>query len=143
MQLAAVPGSRRINIPRRLAFPGLGDSINLQPTPKLRHIFVTLAMNNLRIAPRSPLRPLLYSLSRPLHTSSPLRSRLRQPGEPTGPNEPARHTNSSKSKSNLTVWPIVFIFVGGSLLFKKIVDDRKGQVQNANKAKAGHSPSRP
>ncbi|KAF2658252.1 hypothetical protein K491DRAFT_577683, partial [Lophiostoma macrostomum CBS 122681] len=79
--------------------------------------------------------------SRTFAISSPLSSRHREPGEPTGPNEPAKHTTSSKSKSNLTVWPIVAIFVGGSFLFKKIVDDRKGQYTAANGPVAGHSPA--
>lgn len=80
---------------------------------------------------------------RQFSTSRPLTSRLRQPGEPTGPNEPAPHTTSSASKSPLKVWPIVFIFAAGSFLFKKIVDQRKGQYIDPNKTVAGHSPSRP
>ncbi|PSN65377.1 hypothetical protein BS50DRAFT_497802 [Corynespora cassiicola Philippines] len=80
--------------------------------------------------------------ARPFSSSSALASRLRQPGEPTGPNEPPSHTNSSPSKSPLKVWPFVLIFATGSFLFKKIVDQRKGEYQS-NGPVAGHSPSRP
>ncbi|KAF1971411.1 hypothetical protein BU23DRAFT_471046 [Bimuria novae-zelandiae CBS 107.79] len=75
-------------------------------------------------------------------TTSTLSSRLRQPGEPTGPNEPPSHTTSPPSKSPLKVWPIVFIFAAGSFMFKKIVDQRKGEGQPKGPV-AGHSPSRP
>ncbi|KAF2015858.1 hypothetical protein BU24DRAFT_462077 [Aaosphaeria arxii CBS 175.79] len=84
-----------------------------------------------------------FSFARHFSTSKTFASRLRQPGEPTGPNEPARHTNSAPSKSPLKVWPFVFIFAAGSFLFKKIVDQRKGDYSNAGKPVAGHSPSRP
>lgn len=80
--------------------------------------------------------------ARQLSTSTRLASRLRQPGEPTGPNAPPRHTSSPPSKSPLKVWPIVFIFATGSFLFKKIVDQRKGEYK-PNGPVAGHSPSRP
>ncbi|KAF2740550.1 hypothetical protein EJ04DRAFT_420392, partial [Polyplosphaeria fusca] len=69
-----------------------------------------------------------------------LPSRLRQPGEPTGPNKPPSHTTTPKSKSPLKVWPIIFIFFTGTFLFKKIVDDRKGQYKPTGPV-AGHSPS--
>jgi hypothetical protein len=64
-------------------------------------------------------------LHRSFTTSRPLASRLRQPGEPTGPNEPPSHISAPPSKSPLKVWPIVGIFALGSFLFKKIVDQRK------------------
>ncbi|KAL1595702.1 bifunctional uridylate/adenylate kinase [Paraconiothyrium brasiliense] len=74
----------------------------------------------------------LRPTSRSFNTSSKALSRLRQPGEPTGPNEPPSHTSSPPSKSPLKVWPIVFIFCAGSFMFKKIVDQRKeeGQYQS-------------
>ncbi|CAI6341709.1 unnamed protein product [Periconia digitata] len=75
-------------------------------------------------------------------TSSKFRSRLRQPGEPSGPNEPPAHTSSPPSKSPLKVWPFVFIFAAGSFGFKKIVDQRKGEYKAPGPV-AGHSPSRP
>jgi len=81
-------------------------------------------------------------MGRQFHASTKLSSRLRQPGEPTGPNEPPRHTASPESKSPLKVWPFVLIFGTGSFLFKKIVDQRKGEYQ-AKGPVAGHSPSRP
>jgi len=58
-------------------------------------------------------------------TSRPLTSRLRQPGEPTGPSPPPTHISAPRSKSPLKVWPILAIFATGSFLFKKIVDQRK------------------
>jgi hypothetical protein len=94
-------------------------------------------LNSLRLALRSPL------LVRRLSTTRTLNSRLRQPGEPTGPNEPARHTSTPPSKSTLKVWPILAILAGGSYLFKLIVDQRKGEYSAADKPVAGHSPSRP
>ncbi|PVH94987.1 hypothetical protein DM02DRAFT_538346 [Periconia macrospinosa] len=75
-------------------------------------------------------------------TSSKLASRLRQPGEPTGPNEPPSHTSSPPSKSPLKVWPFVFIFAAGTYGFKKIVDQRKGEYKPQGPV-SGHSPSRP
>ncbi|KAF1920205.1 adenylate kinase-domain-containing protein [Ampelomyces quisqualis] len=63
-------------------------------------------------------------LRRTFTTSRPHASRLRQPGEPTGPNEPPSHISTPPSKSPLKVWPIVGIFALGSFLFKKIVDQR-------------------
>ena len=85
---------------------------------------------------------LLRSTPRTFTTTSKAASRLRQPGEPTGPNEPPVHTTSPPSKSPLKVWPIVFIFCAGSFMFKKIVDQRKDQYQSKGPV-AGHSPSRP
>ena len=86
----------------------------------------------------------LSSLSaRQFTTSRSLSSRLRQPDEPTGPNEPPPHTTSPPSKSPLKVWPFVLIFATGTFLFKKIVDQRKGEYDAANKPVVGHSPSRP
>lgn len=64
----------------------------------------------------------------------------RQPGDPTGPNEPPTHISAPKSKSPLKVWPILAIFAIGGLLFKKIVDDREGQYKPTGPI-AGHSPS--
>lgn len=86
----------------------------------------------------------LRTSTRTFTTSSKTFSRLRQPGEPTGPNEPPRHTNSPPSKSPLKVWPIIFIFCAGSFMFKKIVDRQQelGQYKPQGPV-AGHSPSRP
>ncbi|KAF2876400.1 hypothetical protein BDV95DRAFT_602387 [Massariosphaeria phaeospora] len=84
--------------------------------------------------PRAPVRS--FSLS------SKLTSRLRQPGEPTGPNEPPSHTASPPSKSPLKVWPILLILGAGTFLFKKIIDQRKGNYVSSQPT-AGHSPSRP
>ncbi|KAF2797798.1 hypothetical protein K505DRAFT_358095 [Melanomma pulvis-pyrius CBS 109.77] len=92
-------------------------------------------------APRAALQ-LQLQLPRQFSTSAPLASRLRQPGEPTGPNEPPTHTTSPPSKSPLKVWPILFIFATGTYLFTKIVEQRKGQYK-AQGPVAGHSPSRP
>jgi hypothetical protein len=74
---------------------------------------------------KSQFRP--HTSARNFATSRPHASRLRQPGEPTGPNEPPSHISSPRSKSPLKVWPIVGIFVLGSYLFKKIVDQQKEQ----------------
>jgi len=95
-----------------------------------------------------PARTLLHRsiVVRPAHrlltSSTNLSSRLRQPGEPTGPNEPPSHTSAPPSKSPLKVWPFVIIFAAGSFMFKKIVDQRKGEYQSKGPV-AGHSPSRP
>ncbi|KAF1845910.1 uncharacterized protein K460DRAFT_430863 [Cucurbitaria berberidis CBS 394.84] len=78
---------------------------------------------------------------RSFSSSSQLSSRLRQPGEPTGPNEPPTHISSSPSKSPLKVWPIILIFATGSFLFKKIVDQRKGEGYQPKGPVQGHSPS--
>ena len=86
------------------------------------------------------------SYTRQFTTARPLNSRLRQPGEPTGPNEPPIHTTSSaprNNKSPLKIWPIVAILGGGTYLFTLIVDQRKGQYSAADKPVSGHSPSRP
>ncbi|KAF2281036.1 uncharacterized protein EI97DRAFT_362741, partial [Westerdykella ornata] len=79
--------------------------------------------------------------SRPFTTTRSLNSRLRQPGEPTGPNEPPRHTTAPPSKSPIKIWPIVAILVAGTYLFKKIVDQRRGTYNAADKPVSGHSPS--
>jgi hypothetical protein len=92
------------------------------------------------LARRSPIQTQL--LLRSFTTSTAALSRLRQPGEPTGPNEPPSHISAPKSKSPLKVWPILGIFALGGFLFKKIVDQRAGEYQ-ANGPGAGHSPSRP
>ncbi|KAF1830025.1 adenylate kinase isoenzyme 1 [Decorospora gaudefroyi] len=68
-------------------------------------------------------------------------SRPRQPGEPTGPNEPPTHISAPPSKSPLKVWPILAIFATGTFLFKKIVDQRKGQGYQPKGPIPGHSPS--
>ncbi|CAN9393480.1 unnamed protein product [Alternaria alternata] len=47
-------------------------------------------------------------------------SRLRQPGEPTGPNEPPTHIRTPPSKSPLKVWPILAILGLGTYLFNQI-----------------------
>ncbi|KAI8935729.1 hypothetical protein NX059_007249 [Plenodomus lindquistii] len=78
---------------------------------------------------------------RSFSTSLPLASRLRQPGEPTGPNEPPIHITTPKSKSPLKVWPIVFIFGLGTFLFKQIVEQRKDQGYKPQGPIQGHSPS--
>ncbi|KAL1793196.1 hypothetical protein ACET3X_008178 [Alternaria dauci] len=54
-------------------------------------------------------------------------SRLRQPGEPTGPNEPPTHIRTPPSKSPLKVWPILAILGLGTYLFNQIVEQRKGE----------------
>jgi hypothetical protein len=104
----------------------------------------TMSLRLIRLRPASRI---------PIHAPSPAprqfttslaqHSRLRQPGEPTGPNEPPTHTTAPRSKSPLKVWPILFILGGGTFLFKQIVDQRKGEYDAANKPVAGHSPSRP
>lgn len=98
--------------------------------------FRPLAQRSLRLQPLQPFTA-RYSTTRPLQ------SRLRQPGEPTGPNEPPSHTTSPNSKSPIKVWPIVAILGVGTFLFKKIVDDRKGTYNAADKPVSGHSPARP
>ena len=96
----------------------------------------------LTVARRSPSNVIPLASFRPFTTSTSALSRLRQPGEPTGPNEPPSHTSTPPSKSPLKVWPIIGIFALGGFLFKKIVDQRAGTYQ-ANGPVAGHSPSRP
>ncbi|KAF1995150.1 hypothetical protein P154DRAFT_446079 [Amniculicola lignicola CBS 123094] len=97
-----------------------------------------------RLSPRlNRSRLTRTQLCRPFSTTSSLSSRLRQPGEPSGPNAPPRHTSTPPSKSPLKVWPILAIFFTGTFLFKKIVDERKEQGNPAKGAIAGHSPSRP
>ncbi|KAJ5064796.1 adenylate kinase-domain-containing protein [Bipolaris maydis] len=91
--------------------------------------------------PRILFRQPQFLASRALSTSRPHASRLRQPGEPTGPNEPPAHISAPSSKSPLKVWPIVAIFVTGTFLFKKIVDDRKGEGYQPKGPIQGHSPS--
>jgi hypothetical protein len=88
-----------------------------------------------------PLRPFsLARTTRSFSVSTSRTSRLRQPGEPTGPNEPPSHTTSPPSKSPLKVWPIIGIFLVGGFLFKKIVDEREGQYKPTGPI-AGQSPS--
>ncbi|KAF2112821.1 hypothetical protein BDV96DRAFT_648460 [Lophiotrema nucula] len=103
----------------------------------------------LRLAPRRLNRTSLTTSllhSRSFASSQALASRLRQPGEPTGPNEPPSHVSTPKPKKTLNPWntvvPIVAIFFTGTFLFKKIVDQRKGQYK-ATGPVSGHSPSRP
>ena len=84
------------------------------------------SITTLRAASRILTKPPYLPL-RTFTTSSPFASRLRQPGEPTGPNEPPSHISTPRAKSPLKVWPIVGIFVLGSFLFKKIVDQQKEQ----------------
>ena len=79
--------------------------------------------------------------TRTFTTSSKTFSRLRQPGEPTGPNEPPRHTSSPPSKSPLKIWPIVFIFATGTFLFTRIVEQRKDDGYKPSGPVLGHSPS--
>ncbi|KAL1611150.1 bifunctional uridylate/adenylate kinase [Nothophoma quercina] len=67
----------------------------------------------------------LPTAARQFSTSTP-RLYRRQPGDPTGPNEPPTHISAPKSKSPLKVWPIIAIFGIGTFLFKKIVDQREG-----------------
>src|SRR4051812_14105525 len=74
----------------------------------------------------------LRNFPRPAHRSFTTSRRFlyrRQPGDPTGPNEPPSHISAAapRSKSPLKVWPILAIFALGSFLFKKIVDQRKEQ----------------
>lgn len=110
------------------------------PTPSYLPILtMSVHPSLLSIARRSTFnRPLVRQFS----TSRNFASRLRQPGEPTGPNEPPPHTSAPRSKSPLKVWPFVLIFAAGSFMFKQIVDQRKGQYQ-AKGTVSGHSPSRP
>jgi hypothetical protein len=68
---------------------------------------------------------ILTLTNRTFSTSLKLSSRLRQPGEPTGPSPPPTHISAPRSKSPLKVWPILGIFALGSFLFKKIVDQKK------------------
>ncbi|CAO2649082.1 Nn.00g100310.m01.CDS01 [Neocucurbitaria sp. VM-36] len=89
----------------------------------------------------SRCQPFPLCSSRSFGSSSRLTSRLRQPGEPTGPNEPPTHISSAPSKSPLKVWPILLIFATGSFLFKKIVDQRKGEGYQPKGPIQGHSPS--
>jgi hypothetical protein len=100
------------------------------------------ALHKLTFASRNTLRRPISQLPRQFTTSSSLASRLRQPGEPTGPNEPPTHTTSPPSKSPLKVWPILAIFGIGTYLFTAIVDQRKDQ-NKAQGPAVGHSPSRP
>ncbi|KAJ8106907.1 hypothetical protein OPT61_g9229 [Boeremia exigua] len=81
----------------------------------------------------------LSSAARQFSTTTP-RFYRRQPGDPTGPNEPPTHISAPKSKSPLKVWPIIAIFGIGTFLFKKIVDERDGQYTPQGPI-AGHSPS--
>ena len=68
-------------------------------------------------------RLILPTAARQFSTSTP-RLYRRQPGDPTGPNEPPTHISAPKTKSPLKVWPILAIFALGTFLFKKIVDQR-------------------
>lgn len=77
--------------------------------------------------------------ARQISTSTP-RFYRRQPGDPTGPDEPPTHISAPKSKSPLKVWPILAIFAIGGFLFKQIVDQRAGQYTPTGPV-AGHSPS--
>ncbi|KAF1945493.1 adenylate kinase isoenzyme 1 [Clathrospora elynae] len=83
----------------------------------------------------------LFPHHRLLSASTKQHSRLRQPGEPTGPNEPPAHISAPRSKSPLKVWPILAIFVTGGILFKTIVDQRKGEGYQPKGPIKGHSPS--
>ncbi|CBX97114.1 hypothetical protein IAQ61_007945 [Plenodomus lingam] len=94
-------------------------------------------------SPPSLSRSLVLSRlpARSFSTTRTLTSRLRQPGEPTGPNEPPIHITTPKTKSPLKVWPILLIFGLGTFLFKKIVDQRKDQGYQPKGPIQGHSPS--
>ncbi|KAF1929703.1 adenylate kinase isoenzyme 1 [Didymella exigua CBS 183.55] len=81
----------------------------------------------------------LPTAARRFSTSTP-RFYRRQPGDPTGPNEPPTHISAPQSKSPLKVWPILAIFGIGTFLFKKIVDQREGHYKPTGPV-AGHSPS--
>ncbi|OAL49175.1 hypothetical protein IQ07DRAFT_645163 [Pyrenochaeta sp. DS3sAY3a] len=97
---------------------------------------------SLRLRTQLPARQfLLRNSPRSFTAASSLASRLRQPGEPTGPNEPPPHTKTPPSKSPLKVWPIIAIFAAGSFLFKKIVDQRVGEGYKPQGPIQGHSPS--
>jgi hypothetical protein len=92
-------------------------------SPTTAHLFRTS-----RLLLRPQLSSPYHTLgARSFTTSRPHASRLRQPGEPTGPNEPPSHISAPPSKSPLKVWPIVAIFALGSYLFKKLVDQQKEQ----------------
>ncbi|KZM23088.1 UMP/CMP kinase [Ascochyta rabiei] len=101
------------------------------PTPTMPATLTTLKIRTARLA--------LPTAARQFSTSSP-RFYRRQPGDPTGPNEPPTHISAPKSKSPLKVWPILAIFALGGFLFKKIVDEREGQYKPVGPI-AGHSPS--
>lgn len=101
------------------------------PTPTMSATLTTLKIRTARLA--------LPTAARQFSTSSP-RFYRRQPGDPTGPNEPPTHISAPKSKSPLKVWPILAIFGIGTFLFKKIVDQRDGQYKPTGPI-AGHSPS--
>lgn len=91
----------------------------------------------------------LLKLQSPIHRSFTTSCQLpyrRQPGDPTGPNQPPTHisTPAPRSKSPLKVWPILGIFALGSFLFKKIVDQRKEQATYQPKGPVvGYSSTNP
>jgi UMP-CMP kinase len=92
---------------------------------------VTAFIDNMSPTTRALSRPLVqYPFPAPRSFSASHRPLYRrQPGDPTGPNEPPSHlsTPAPRSKSPLKVWPILGIFALGSFLFKQIVDQRKEQ----------------
>ncbi|KAF2178585.1 UMP-CMP kinase [Zopfia rhizophila CBS 207.26] len=93
---------------------------------------MSAALKHPRISTQAVLRsnyPRYAVFSRQFTLSTPSSSRHRRPGEPSGPNEPPSHTASTVSKSPFKVWPFVLIFATGTFLFKRIVDQRKGQYQ--------------
>ncbi|EOA80700.1 uncharacterized protein SETTUDRAFT_100202 [Exserohilum turcica Et28A] len=98
-------------------------------------------MSSSFLRPRLLFRQPPVLATRAFGASRPHASRLRQPGEPTGPNEPPSHISAPQSKSPLKVWPIIAIFATGTFLFKKIVDQRKGEGYQPKGPIQGHSPS--
>lgn len=144
-EVVSVKSSCLLTIPRyaQPSLVGLKTARLHDHDPHRHTTHLTMSRTLHTLARRSPIHTALLRASpRFFTTSTAALSRLRQPGEPTGPNEPPSHITTPKSKSPLKVWPILGIFALGGFLFKKIVDQRAGTYQT-NGPGAGHSPSRP
>jgi hypothetical protein len=123
---------------------GASVHARITTTPVVTRLDKTMSRTLSTLGLRSPIQSHIRAGTRQFTSTSTLASRLRQPGEPTGPNEPPSHTSAPPSKSPLKVWPIVGLFALGGFLFKKIVDQRAAEGQyRSNGPVAGHSPSRP
>lgn len=105
-----------------------------------RHITIC-TMSFLFSRQRILLRQPQFFTTRAFTSSRVNASRLRQPGEPTGPNEPPTHIRTPPSKSPLKVWPILAILGLGTYLFNQIVEQRKGEGYQPKGPIQGHSPS--